>query len=128
MRAAAIGAPSVGGRLDRAPVVRYNRPSPEAPGHAFRGAVAQLGERLTGSQEVDGSIPFSSTISISRGGRQFHGRLGVVFGAGFRVYAVNLCRGAPGEEHSQLADPFLQVRSRGDVVAEPVNDLETLAS
>ena len=26
------------------------------------GAVAQLGERLTGSQEVDGSIPFSSTI------------------------------------------------------------------
>ena len=25
------------------------------------GAVAQLGERLTGSQEVDGSIPFSST-------------------------------------------------------------------
>jgi hypothetical protein len=30
------------------------------------GAVAQLGERLTGSQEVDGSIPFSSTISLSR--------------------------------------------------------------
>ena len=25
------------------------------------GAVAQLGERLTGSQEVDGSIPFGST-------------------------------------------------------------------
>ncbi len=27
-----------------------------------RGAVAQLGERLNGIQEVDGSIPFSSTI------------------------------------------------------------------
>ena len=27
------------------------------------GAVAQLGERLTGSQEVDGSIPFGSTNS-----------------------------------------------------------------
>ncbi len=26
-----------------------------------RGAVAQLGERLNGIQEVDGSIPFSST-------------------------------------------------------------------
>jgi hypothetical protein len=26
------------------------------------GAVAQLGERLNGIQEVDGSIPFSSTI------------------------------------------------------------------
>ena len=30
------------------------------PGHAG-GAVAQLGERLHGMQEVDGSIPFSST-------------------------------------------------------------------
>ena len=30
------------------------------------GAVAQLGERLTGSQEVDGSIPFSSTISYKQ--------------------------------------------------------------
>ncbi len=28
------------------------------------GAVAQLGECLTGSQEVVGSIPISSTISI----------------------------------------------------------------
>ena len=28
----------------------------------FYGAVAQLGERLHGMQEVDGSIPFSSTI------------------------------------------------------------------
>ena len=27
----------------------------------FRGAVAQLGERLNGIQEVDGSIPFGST-------------------------------------------------------------------
>ena len=32
------------------------------PRTAMGGAVAQLGERLTGSQEVDGSIPFSSTI------------------------------------------------------------------
>ena len=32
------------------------------PPDLFGGAVAQLGERLTGSQEVDGSIPFSSTI------------------------------------------------------------------
>ena len=28
------------------------------------GAVAQLGERLNGIQEVDGSIPFSSTNKI----------------------------------------------------------------
>src|SRR5262249_53412816 len=33
---------------------------------AFGGAVAQLGERLHGMQEVDGSIPFSSTISAAR--------------------------------------------------------------
>ncbi len=31
-----------------------------------RGAVAQLGERLNGIQEVDGSIPFSSTITFRR--------------------------------------------------------------
>ena len=30
--------------------------------YAPRGAVAQLGERLNGIQEVDGSIPFGSTI------------------------------------------------------------------
>src|SRR5512141_3325498 len=30
-----------------------------------RGAVAQLGERLNGIQEVDGSIPFSSTITVA---------------------------------------------------------------
>src|SRR5438093_11331592 len=35
------------------------------------GAVAQLGERLTGSQEVDGSIPFSSTILRSRDPRMW---------------------------------------------------------
>jgi hypothetical protein len=29
-----------------------------------RGAVAQLGERLNGIQEVDGSIPFGSTNQI----------------------------------------------------------------
>jgi hypothetical protein len=28
---------------------------------SFRGAVAQLGERLNGIQEVEGSIPFGST-------------------------------------------------------------------
>ncbi len=32
---------------------------------ATGGAVAQLGERLNGIQEVDGSIPFSSTNQIS---------------------------------------------------------------
>jgi hypothetical protein len=31
------------------------------------GAVAQLGERLTGSQEVDSSILFSSTIIVKAG-------------------------------------------------------------
>ena len=31
----------------------------------LNGAVAQLGERLNGIQEVDGSIPFSSTIKIN---------------------------------------------------------------
>jgi hypothetical protein len=35
--------------------------------NVFGGAVAQLGERLTGSQEVDGSIPFSSTKEIFKG-------------------------------------------------------------
>jgi hypothetical protein len=29
-----------------------------------RGAVAQLGERMTGSHEAEGSIPFSSTIFL----------------------------------------------------------------
>ena len=29
-----------------------------------RGAVAQLGERLNGIQEVEGSIPFGSTIFV----------------------------------------------------------------
>jgi hypothetical protein len=29
--------------------------------HSCRGAVAQLGERLNGIQEVEGSIPFGST-------------------------------------------------------------------
>jgi len=38
------------------------RPMVHTKPTAFGGAVAQLGERLTGSQEVDGSIPFSSTI------------------------------------------------------------------
>ena len=32
---------------------------------SLRGAVAQLGERLNGIQEVEGSIPFSSTILLS---------------------------------------------------------------
>ncbi len=34
----------------------------------FCGAVAQLGERLNGIQEADGSIPFSSTNFKKRGG------------------------------------------------------------
>ena len=32
----------------------------------FCGAVAQLGERLTGSQKVRGSIPLSSTITLHK--------------------------------------------------------------
>ena len=39
-------------------------------GH-HRGAVAQLGERLNGIQEVMGSIPFSSTIKKPSGNRGF---------------------------------------------------------
>ena len=35
------------------------------------GAVAQLGERLNGIQEADGSIPFSSTKKDLRGKRPF---------------------------------------------------------
>src|SRR5262249_35614900 len=45
----------------------HGRPSrliPRRP--TIGGAVAQLGERLTGSQEVDGSIPFSSTTLAAR--------------------------------------------------------------
>ena len=34
------------------------------PAAFLNGAVAQLGERLNGIQEVDGSIPFGSTKSI----------------------------------------------------------------
>jgi hypothetical protein len=37
---------------------------------SLRGAVAQLGERLNGIQEVEGSIPFGSTNSIN----DFHER------------------------------------------------------
>src|SRR5262245_21279461 len=37
-------------------------PSEAATSSGPAGPVAQLGERLTGSQEVDGSIPFGSTI------------------------------------------------------------------
>jgi hypothetical protein len=33
---------------------------------AFRGAVAQLGERLNGIQEVVGSIPIGSTMKINQ--------------------------------------------------------------
>jgi hypothetical protein len=33
----------------------------------LNGAVAQLGERLNGIQEVIGSIPFSSTILVNEG-------------------------------------------------------------
>ena len=40
-----------------------------------RGAVAQLGERLNGIQEVDGSIPFGSTNRISRDGPAADGQL-----------------------------------------------------
>lgn len=40
----------------RAPSVRFRR----------RGAVAQLGERMTGSHEVRGSIPLSSTKRLHR--------------------------------------------------------------
>ena len=40
----------------RAPPVRFRR----------RGAVAQLGERMTGSHEVRGSIPLSSTKRLHR--------------------------------------------------------------
>ena len=47
----------------------------------FTGAVAQLGERMTGSHEVDGSIPFSSTKKIKGlaqiGLTLFHYSLGV---------------------------------------------------
>ena len=43
----------------------------ESPSAGTRGAVAQLGERLNGIQEVDGSTPFSSTASA----RSHDGRL-----------------------------------------------------
>ena len=35
--------------------------------HAFQGAIAQLGERLNGIQEVGGSIPPGSTTSNPQG-------------------------------------------------------------
>ena len=39
-------------------------------GSASRGGIAQLGERLHGMQEVIGSIPFTSTIRLSREEKQ----------------------------------------------------------
>ena len=42
---------------------RNERPGPRVSNHARDGAVAQLGERLNGIQEVVGSIPISSTTS-----------------------------------------------------------------
>ena len=46
-------------------------PPPAAPGIARQGAIAQLGERLNGIQEVSGSIPLGSTS----GGRERGGIL-----------------------------------------------------
>ena len=50
----------VGKRFVEAPASRVLFCAP-----SDRGAVAQLGERLNGIQEVDGSIPFSSTITVA---------------------------------------------------------------
>ena len=51
----------VKGKLHSHDTIRYLIPGRRIPG--FRdGAVAQLGERLLCKQEVDGSIPFSSTM------------------------------------------------------------------
>ena len=44
--------------------IEWNFDPARALGLVPRGAVAQLGERLNGIQEVDGSIPFGSTKSI----------------------------------------------------------------
>src|SRR4051794_29735897 len=48
--------------ISRHPAERSVRPGPrpDNPDH-FDGAIAQLGERLHGMQEVSGSIPLSST-------------------------------------------------------------------
>src|SRR5262249_1392847 len=54
----------------------------------LRGAVAQLGERLNGIQEVDGSTPFSSTLLV-RGGS--HASMADVTGAG-RLVCASLAR------------------------------------
>ena len=45
----------------RAAVGNFHRIEALADSQDLRGDVAQLGERLNGIQEVDGSIPFSST-------------------------------------------------------------------
>ena len=49
--------------LDSRPAKRAARQT--GPSQWHRGAVAQLGERLNGIQEVDGSIPFGSTNGVS---------------------------------------------------------------
>jgi hypothetical protein len=54
------------------------------PGNRFRGAVAQLGERLNGIQEVIGSIPFGSTNQIERFAPTGNGRR-------FRFVCVFVC-------------------------------------
>ncbi len=63
------GGPSGTGRSPRLVPVDFTRqvkrPAVEEPSLKF-GAVAQLGERLTGSQKVMGSIPFSSTVNRDR--------------------------------------------------------------
>ncbi|VTZ62845.1 hypothetical protein EMEDMD4_440159 [Sinorhizobium medicae] len=55
--------PSARSRSNKPPLARHKAPR-ELPGPAQPdpdGAIAQLGERLHGMQEVSGSIPLSST-------------------------------------------------------------------
>ena len=65
MAARRVGGGLQGGRRPSKFVRALRAQRLESPQH-LGGAVAQLGERLTGSQEVDGSIPFSSTILRAR--------------------------------------------------------------
>ena len=73
-------------RLDPVRGLRYKDVSVRAVrAPSNRGAVAQLGERLTGSQEVNGSIPFSSTIFAKRATPAGTPAGVVVFGPGWNA-------------------------------------------
>ncbi len=87
----------------------------------FYGAVAQLGERCVRNAEVEGSIPFRSTILHRRGG----------FPAAFSCRQRLAYPGSIGYEQGMEPDPDTPLKDpnpAGDETATPVTEPETGAS